>query len=85
MDRKITEEMEIEIKEEIDKALSILRSGRNYRDYSEETIDILYPHIRNIIEDDLLAQDAEDEDVDRLVVNEDMVITAMMMELCGCV
>lgn len=82
MNIEITEEMEMEIRKEIDTALSILRVGRNYRDYSEETIDTLYPHIANIIYDDLVAHEDE-EDIDRLAVDEDMVITAMMMELAG--
>lgn len=82
MEIEITEEMEMEIRKEIDTALGLLRLGRNYRDYSEETIDRLYPHIANIIYDDLTAHEDE-EDIDRLAVDEDMVITAMMMELAG--
>lgn len=82
MNIEITEEMEIEIRKEIDTALGILKAGRNYREYSEETIDILYPHIANIIYDDLVGNENE-EDIGRLFVDEDMVITAMMMELAG--
>ena len=66
-----------EIREEIENVLREMTAGRNYRSWSDETIDRIYPHIERIIEDNL--NDAED----RLVVDEDMVITAMMIELCG--
>lgn len=71
-------EMEMEIRDEIEKVLRQMCLGRNYRGWSEETIDRIYPHIEYIIEVDLEGQD---EDVGRLEVDEDMVITAMMMEL----
>lgn len=73
----MNENMKNEIREEIEKILRQMTAGRNCREWSDETIDRIYPHIEHIIEVDLMDND------DRLVVDEDMVITAMMMELVG--
>ena len=65
------------IKEEIETVLREMCAGRNYREWSENMIDRLYEKIQVIIYTDLAGQ--EDEDVGRLTVTEDMVVTAMMM------
>ena len=65
------------IKEEIETVLRQMCAGRNYREWSEDMIDRLYEKIQVIIYTDLAGQ--EDEDVGRLTVTEDMVVTAMMM------
>ena len=70
-----------EIKSEIENVLRNMCAGRNYREWSTDMIDKLYPYISRVIEDDL---ENRDETVDplaigRLSVTEDMVITALMM------
>lgn len=65
------------IKEEIETVLRQMCAGRNYREWSEDMVDRLYEKIQVIIYVDLADQ--EDEDVGRLTVTEDMVVTAMMM------
>lgn len=64
------------IKEEIEKNLREMCAGVDYRDWSEDMIDKLYVYIIHILEDDLMGQE---EDVGRLEVTKNMVITAMMM------
>ena len=64
-----------EIREEIEDVLRKMTVGRNYREWSEETIECIYPYIEHII--------IEDDNEDRVAVDEDMVVTAMMMALCG--
>lgn len=82
MDEYITEEMRSEIWDEIDNSLRNLCSGRNYREHSDDMVEKILPYIENIIEDDLIGQDeAEEDEPDRLAVDEDMIVTAMMMYL----
>ncbi len=64
------------IREEIENVLRNMCFGRFYRKWSDNMIDILYKEIYYIISTDLYGQD---EDVGRLTVTEDMIITAMMM------
>ena len=64
------------IKEEIENNLREMCAGVDYREWSEDMIDKLYVHIIHILEDDLMRQE---EDVGRLEVTKNMVITAMMM------
>lgn len=64
------------IKKELEDILRHMCSGKNYREWSEDMIDKLYKQIHYIMEVDLHGHDG---DVDRLIITEDMVITAMMM------
>lgn len=63
------------IKEEIENILRKMCAGMNYREWSEEMIDKLYIQIRDILVDDLIGK----EDVGRLEITEEIVITSMMM------
>ena len=78
MNREVNEEMRNELREETETALRLLCAGRDYRDYSEEMVEKILPEIVYIVEGDLETQE---EDVGRLEVDVDMVITAMMMAL----
>lgn len=64
------------IKEEIENILRTMCAGTSYREWSEDMIDKLYKEVYYIIEADLESQD---EDLGRLTVTEEMVVTAMMM------
>lgn len=66
-----------DIKEEIENVLRHMCAGRDGREWSEDMIDKLYPHIARIIEDDLNGQ--EEVGRFRLTVTEEMVVTALMM------
>lgn len=65
------------IREEIENVLRKMCAGRNYREWSEEMIDKLYNKILDILVDDLIDK----EDVGRLEITEEIIITAMMMYL----
>lgn len=64
-------------KEDIENILRKWCSGHNYREYSEDMIDAIYNKVCIIIEDDLDGQ--EGDDIGRLAITEDMVLSAMMM------
>lgn len=64
------------IRNEIENVLRKMCSGMFYREWSDDMIDKLYKEIYYIIEADL---DGQDEDIGRLTVTEEMVVTAMMM------
>lgn len=64
------------IRNEIENVLRQMCAGMSYREWSDDMIDKLYKEIYYIIEADL---DGQDEDLGRLTVTEDMVVTAMMM------
>ena len=72
------ENEEYSIKEEIENVLRKMCAGKNYREWSEDMINKLYVQIYYIMEVDLHGQD---EEVGRLEVTEEMVVTAMMMHL----
>lgn len=72
---KYLQNEEQSIREEIENVLRKMCAGRNYREWSEEMIDKLYIQIRDILVDDLVDK----EDVGRLEITEEIVITAMMM------
>ena len=73
------------IREEIENILRNMCFGMSHREWSDDMIDKLYKDVYCIIESDL---DGQDEDIDRLTVTEEMVITAMMMHIdnneCVC-
>lgn len=73
------ENEEYSIKEEIENTLRKM-CVVNYREWSEDMVDKLYAQIYHIMEVDLHGQD---EEVGRLEVTEEMVVTAMMMCLNG--
>ena len=75
---KYLENEEYSIKEEIENVLRKMCAGKNYREWSEDMINKLYVQIYYIMEVDLHGQD---EEVGRLEVTEEMVVTAMMMHL----
>jgi len=64
------------IKKEIENILRKMCEGKNYREWSEDMIDKLYFQIYQIMEVDL---DDQDEEIGRLEITEEMVVTAMMM------
>ena len=79
MNREVDEDMRNELREETETALRVLCAGRNYREWTDEMVEKILPEIEYIVEGDLETQE---EDVGRLGVDVDMVITAMMMALC---
>lgn len=64
------------IRDEIENVLRKMCAGMSNREWSDDMIDKLYKEIYYIIEADL---DGQDEDLGRLTVTEEMVVTAMMM------
>lgn len=78
---KESEEDNMDIYNDIENILRNMTAGRNYRTWSEDTIKKIYPFIKQIIEDDLLNQKENGEIIGQLIVDEDMIITAMMMAL----
>ena len=66
------------IREEIENVLRKMCVGMSNREWSDDMIDKLYKEIYYIIEADL---DGQDEDLGRLTVTEEMVVTAMMMHI----
>ena len=71
----------MDIYNDIENILRNMTAGRNYRTWSETTIEKIYPFVKQIIEDDLLNQKENGEIIGQLIVDEDMIITAMMMAL----
>lgn len=71
--------IDINIYNDIEKVLSNMVFGRNYREYSEDTIKILYPYVKQIIDDDIENQRENGKGLGELAIDEDMIITAMMM------
>lgn len=69
------------IRNDIEEVLRNMTAGRNYREWSEDTIEKIYPFIEQIIEDDIRGQKDEGEVIRTLVIDEDMVVTAMMMAM----
>lgn len=80
MNREVNEEMRNELRKETETTLRVLCAGRNYREWTEEMLEKILPAIEYIVEGDLETQE---EDLGRLGVDVDMVITAMMMTLCN--
>lgn len=78
---KESEEDNMDIYNDIENILRNMTAGRNYRTWSENTIEKIYPFVKQIIEDDLLNQKENGEIIGQLIVDEDMIITAMMMAL----
>lgn len=78
---KESEENNMDIYNDIENILRNMTAGRDYRTWSEDTIKKIYPFIKQIIEDDLLNQKENGEIIGQLIVDEDMIITAMMMAL----
>lgn len=78
MEKRTLENERLSIEEEIENVLRKMCSGMDYRELSEDIVDKLYVQICRIIEDDLNGQDNE---VCRLTVTEEMVITAMIMHM----
>ena len=68
----------MDIYNDIENILRNMTAGRNYRTW---TIEKIYPFVKQIIEDDLLNQKENGEIIGQLIVDEDMIITAMMMAL----
>lgn len=73
--------MNVEIYNGIEIVLRNMAAGHNYREWSEDTISKIYPFIEQIIEDDLNGQIDEGKVVGTLMIDENMVVTAMMMAL----
>lgn len=81
-DNKIeSEKNNMDIYNDIENILRNMTAGRDYRTWSENTIEKIYPFVKQIIEDDLLNQKENGEIIGQLIVDEDMIITAMMMAL----
>lgn len=74
--KKYLQDEEPAIKEEIENILRTMCAGTSYREWSEDMVDKLYKEVYYIIEADLESQD---EDLGRLTVTEEIVVTAMMM------
>lgn len=66
------------IRDEIENVLRKMCVGMSNREWSDDMIDKLYKEIYYIIEADL---DGRDEDLGRLAVTEEMVVTAMIMHI----
>lgn len=71
----------MDIYNDIENILRKMTAGRDYRTWSENVIEKIYPFVKQIIEDDLLNQKENGEIIGQLIVDKDMIITAMMMAL----
>lgn len=81
-DNKIeSKENNMDIYNDIENILRKMTAGRDYRTWSENVIEKIYPFVKQIIEDDLLNQKENGEIIGQLIVDKDMIITAMMMAL----
>jgi len=81
-DNKIeSEKNNMDIYNDIENILRKMTAGRDYRTWSENVIEKIYPFVKQIIEDDLLNQKENGEIIGQLIVDKDMIITAMMMAL----
>ena len=76
-----SEKNNMDIYNDIENVLRNMTAGRSYRTWSESTIEKICPFVKQIIEDDLLNQKENGEIIGQLIVDEDMIITAMMMAL----
>lgn len=74
---KYLQDEEDTIREEIENVLREMCFGTN-REWSDEMIDKLYKEVYDIIEDDSYNLSSQGKELNRLVVTEEMIITAMM-------